>query len=1031
MDVKMFSKKNNKGFSPARARVPGRVSSIMSGGYSRYRKSVKNRKFADRSGVSSVYKLPFGIASVDKKVVRNAITAIASAVGFVAVIAAFILMMFLKDISEQMPTPESLRTMDFAEASNIYDRNGTLLYTTYGNENREYITLDKVPEKVRWAVVAAEDMEFYEHSGVDVPGLAMVFVDRVRYGEWGRGSSTITQQLVRNTVLVDLLGEKAFERSEMRKLKEIIITLKFEQELSKDEILEYYLNIVPLGGTVYGFQSGAQTYFGKNVSELTLAESAMLAGIIQAPGYYSPLFGLEPDLAEVRKEYVLDQMEKNLGRIPNLTQEDIDNARNEKLVYKQAVMDIKAPHFALWVKQLLIEEFGEDMVLTGGLEVKTTLDYAMQQVASDEIKKVIDGSDEAASARTQFNVNNGSLVAIDPRTGEILAMVGSYDYWKVDDPRVDGNVNVALTGRQMGSSAKPIAYLTALSQGYYPSLITPDIDMKFGTYRPTDWDKSPDGHMFMRDALLMSRNIPAIYTNELAGVDNYISSAERLGITTLTDRASYGLSIAIGAADMKLLEVTSAYGVFAAEGIKHTPTPFIEVKDKHGNILKQLDSSKADRVFSEQDVYMLNWILCNESNAPRLAAWYYTAGGQKLCGKTGTTDGPRDLTSFLYYPNLVVGVWTGNNNNEVTCGRRYANGDCAGSQGWSTDVPLRINHSFFSNVVGYFDKAWYTRPGGIVSSKICRDSGLPADDTSNCGMTESIFFANTMPAKDSGHEKIAICKVNGLVATNADAARRMGLVTDVSVIDLQLANKNHEDEWHSWLVNNRGVIAGFNNIAVDQVVYKFELPAEAECPLGLGANNEPVVVVNSPAVGSKVLEGSSVNVSYSAISLDPITEVRVTMDGANVSGGYVTGNPGSLGIVIPLGLSEGNHQLTVTVTDSSGRVGQATVQIFFVPLSDVSISITTPTSGQTIGGVYVVNMLTGGGDVANVLTVRLYVLSGTTEVMALDAVKETAGNNWRASIDTSVLSDGPYTLYAVASTELETFQSSSVNVIKD
>jgi len=376
---------------------------------------------------------------------------------------------YLKNLQNSLPSPDELVDRTSDQSTQILDREGELLYRVYGEQNREFVSIEEIPEHTKWALLAAEDIEFYQHKGVDYLGIFMAATQNLRAGEVVRGASTITQQLVKTTILYDVLGDEAYSQTYARKIKEVLITMQVEQTFTKDEILQMYMNEVPLGGVNYGFQAAAKAYFGKNVAELTLAESALLAGLIQSPGIYSPLYGSNPDKAKERQEYVLNQMQKN-KKLTGLTDEEIEDAREEELEYEGKEIEIDAPHFVFYVKQLLEEEFGVERVERGGLKVTTTLDSSLQQIAEEEITKGVEGA-------KRYNVNNGSMVVIDPKNGQILALVGSVDYFNEEDPRVDGNVNIATSERQMGSSVKPFVYLTAINQGYGPWMLTPDIEI--------------------------------------------------------------------------------------------------------------------------------------------------------------------------------------------------------------------------------------------------------------------------------------------------------------------------------------------------------------------------------------------------------------------------------------------------------------------------------------------------------------------------------------------------------------------------
>ncbi|MBN1373916.1 transglycosylase domain-containing protein [Candidatus Dojkabacteria bacterium] len=995
-------------------KTPPKRRSVMNIGYSKYRRRIK--------GVH--------LSKDAQTWIKRVGTAAVVIFGVIGIIGAIVLMIFLRNVKKDLPNPGEIWNRNIAEATRIYDRNMNLLYTTFGDQNREYVSLDQIPNVTRAAVLSAEDKDFYEHSGVDWTGLVAAFYDNFRSGKIVRGSSTISQQLVRNTILLDYLGEKAYEQSYLRKIKEILITLELENQLTKDEILELYMNEIPLGGTVYGFQAAAQSYFGKDVSQLTLAESALLAGIIKAPSYYSPLFGFAPEEAIAQKDMVLDLMEKNLTKLNErygITQEDIDEARLQQITYNPKPIDIKSPHFVLWVRQLLVEMYGAEVVEQGGLTVITSLDYDMQQIAQEEIRVAIDGTGTEVGFREQYNVNNGAMVVLDPQTGEILVMVGSYDYWTIDDPRVDGNVNVTLSPRQMGSAVKPITYLTAFEQGYSPSTLAPDISWSFGAaYQPKNWDGRYDGIIPMRDALLRSRNLPALYTSELVGVHNFVATAERLGISTLNDVSNYGVSITLGTAEMKLLELTNAYAAFASGGIQHEPVPILKVLDKKDNVIYEADLGDSYRVINEQEAYLLNWVLCNESNTTRPMKELYTIGGQRLCGKTGTTDGPRDLTSFLYYPKLVVGVWAGNNNNEVTCGYRYADGTCRGQQGWSTTVPLPIAHSYLQRVIGRFDKAWITRPGNIVEKRVCMDTGLPAGENTACPTETFVFNADSLPDNDDSHKTYPICRVNGLIATNESEARQMGLIDDIMYVDYKLVNTNHDNEWHKWLTDHRDTIAGMLGKNIADVRYAFELPAEATCPLGLGGNNEPVVAFSSPVEGQEVIAETNLRIAFTTISLDPIVSAQIFFDSTLVGTGDINSNSADITYLVPSGTTTGNHIVRVVVRDSADRVTEATRTVSVRQPRNIFLSVSVVNGFSSSVKELQANL--SGADIGDVNSVTFYVYNSSNTLVKTLSGEISSVSLWTTNMTISDMTSGAwYTIYAVAKAGVETFESAAYN----
>ena len=815
---------------------------------------------------------------------------------------------YLKSLQNALPSPDELVQRTSDQSTQIFDRNETLLYTVYGDQNREFISIDDIPEHTKWAVLAAEDIEFYQHKGVDYTGIVMAALQNLRSGEIVRGASTVTQQLVKNTILFDVLGEKAYEEKYSRKIKEVLITMQVEQTLTKDEILQMYMNEIALGGVNYGFQAAANAYFGKDVQDLSIAESALIAGLIQSPGTYSPLFGTNPDLAKVRQEWVLDQMYKHRN-LTGVTKEEIEEAKSEELAYKTRRIDIKAPHFVFYVKQLLEEEFGVDRVERGGLKVTTTLDYSIQEIAEDELVK---GIEERAK---RFNVNNGAVVVMDPNTGEILSMVGSIDYWNIDDPKVDGNVNITTSTRQVGSSAKPYTYLTAFSQGYGPWTLAPDIRMSFGNYKPDNWNKSFEGLGTARRNLGRSRNIPAVYTLQLGGIDNLLQTTEKLGITTLRNKADYGLALALGAGEMKLLEHTAAFGVFANEGARNDTISILKVEDAQGNVLKEKEETSPVQVIDEKQIYLLNYILCDLGGyGDRIGTANSRISGSNVCFKTGTTDGPRDLSTVMYHKNLVVGVWAGNNDNTETPGA------------WGVTIPLPIAYAITSRLADRYKVELFTRPSGVLSTTVCTDTGAVPGEGVDCRKEATIYISGRAPQKDE-REVIKVCSENSLVPSNLDLAKKYDLLENRILMSFQLENTLQRATYEKYLTKG------------DDSKYIFSLPESGVCPLPLGPDDAPVIELSSPSDGSTFKQSDTMEITGSVRYLESVSEFIVTVDGNIVADTTLTDD--SFTISYPLSpLTIDSHTLTVTVKDNYDKIGVVTID--FTVEEDEEISIVIP-----------------------------------------------------------------------------------------
>ena len=928
----------------------------------------------------------------DKAKVRK-ILYIVIGVGFFLVCAGLIgLGVYLKSLQNSLPEPDKLVERSSDQSTQIFDRNGILLYRVYGNQNREFVSIDKIPEHTKWALLAAEDIEFYQHKGLDYGGIVMSAFQNLRSGEITRGASTVTQQLVKNTILYDVLGDKAYEQKYSRKIKEVLITMQVEQTFTKDEILQMYMNEIPLGGVNYGFQAAARAYFGKDVSELTLAESALISGLIQSPGIYSPLFGTNPEKAKERQTYVLNQMLKHKS-LTGVTAEQIEDAKNEELVYSTKKIDIKAPHFVFYVKQQLESEFGIDRVERGGLKVTTTLDYSIQEIAEDELRNGI------AKNGLRFNVNNGSVMVMDPNTGEILSMVGSIDYWNIEDPRVDGNVNITTSNRQVGSSAKPYVYLAAFSKGYGPWTLAPDIKMSFGNYSPNNWDKAFEGIGTARKNLGRSRNLPSAYTLQLAGIETFLQTTDKLGITTLKNKADYGLALALGAGEMKLLEHTAAFGVFANEGVKNDTVSVLKVEDSKGNVLKEVTEFTGKSVIDEKEIYLLNYIICDlGGHGDRIGGVYTRVKGINVCFKTGTTDGPKDLTSVMYHKNLVVGVWAGNNNNIVTPGA------------WGVSVPLPIAHGIVNRLADRYPVESFTRPSGILSASVCKETGAIPGEGVDCEKEATVYIAGRAPQTDS-RESISICNANGLIPTNLEQAKIYNLVTQKVYMSFKLENALQRDAYQS-------------NLVGDGSVYLFEKPASGICPLPLGPDNAPLIEVEKPIVGSQFKQSESMEIKGIVRYLESISEFTILIDGTAIPS--TTLSNGQFSVTHSLsGVSIGNHTLTINAKDNYNKTATKSVS-FTVTAPDVSVVLTKPSSGFKITSFPVQLEATVSGITPSRVDFIVAKIGGGYSNTIPD---NSANGGWsRQWTNDGSVTTGNYSIIAKAFLGTQTYQSSPITV---
>ncbi len=558
-------------------------------------------------------------------------------------------MYFAKDL----PDANGMSDRTVVESTKIMDRTGQhILYEVHGEEKRTIIPFSEMPDNVKYATIALEDQEFYSHHGIKLTSIVRAVLKDVLHMGATQGGSTITQQLVKNSMLSD-------EKTITRKIKEVILALELETKYSKDEILAMYLNQIPYGSNAYGIQAAAQTYFGKDAKDLTLDEASLLASLPQAPSYYSP-YGSHLDALKGRQEYALKEM-ASLGYITKDQREEFKNADvlNKIQPFRE---NINAPHFVMYVKEYLEKTYGEQAVEQGGLKVYTTLDWDKQQIAEKAVK---DGADKNLKS---WNASNAALVAMDPKTGQILAMVGSKDYF---DKSIDGQVNVAIRDRQPGSSFKPYVYLTAFEKGYTPETILFDVETNFGSqdgskdYEPQNYDGKFHGPLPMKECLAQSLNIPAVKTLYLAGVKNSIETAKNMGITGLSNPDRYGLSLVLGGGEVKLLDHVNAYSTFATGGIHHDKISILKVEDNKGNVLEEYKPSDGNRVVEEKYVAMIDHIMStNDYRAPIFGENNpLRFDNRPVAAKTGTTNEFRDGWTIGYTPGMAAGVWAGNNNN--------------------------------------------------------------------------------------------------------------------------------------------------------------------------------------------------------------------------------------------------------------------------------------------------------------------------------------------------------------------------------
>lgn len=615
---------------------------------------------------------------MDKNKILKMLPPIAKWLAFLLLAGVIIVLMLFFYYTYDLPRPEKFTENPFIQSTKIYDRTGkVLLYDIYGEEKREIVSFDKISDNLKNAVLASEDYRFYQHNGIDVLAIFRSVMIDLRLMKATTGASTITQQLIRSVYLTK-------ERTLARKIREVVLSIELERRYSKDQIFNWYLNEIPFGENSYGAESASQTYFGKPASDLSLGQAATLAALIPAPSYYSP-YGSRKNLLLQKKDSILDKMQQ----LEYIDDKQLKEAKEEKITFLESLVPIKAPHFVIYVKQYLENKYGEDYLQQKGLKVYTTLDWDLQNYAEQVVK-------DADKTNLQFDANNTALVIIDPKTGEILSLIGSKDYFQKSYPRgcdekasgkcfFDPKFDVATIGlRQPGSAFKPFVYATALKKGYTPDTILWDVKTEFNLscnpdgnqekdgnnldcYHPQNYDGKNRGQISLRSSLAQSLNVPSVGLLYLAGLQDSLQTAKDMGISTLNEPDRYGLSLVLGGGEVTLLEMTSAYGIFATEGLKTSPVSILKIEDSGGKIIEQ-NTKQATKVLNTQVARQINDILSdNNARAPMFGqnnALYFDK--YQIAAKTGTTQYFNDAWTLGYAPFASVGVWVGNNDNSST-----------------------------------------------------------------------------------------------------------------------------------------------------------------------------------------------------------------------------------------------------------------------------------------------------------------------------------------------------------------------------
>lgn len=779
-------------------------------------------------------------------------------VGFVIVLAMFL--WFGKDL----PNPNKINAKLGGQTTKFWDRkHEKVLYEVYGDKNRSLIAFDQMPTNVKQATISIEDKDFYKHGAFSVFGIGRAFTGVLTRTNRG-GGSTITQQYVKNALLTD-------QRSLSRKIKELILAIEIEQRYSKDEILKLYLNEIPYGSQAYGIQTAAKTYFNKDAKDLTLDEAATLAAMPQAPSYYSP-YGPNTDALIARRNVVLTRMEEQ-GYI---TEQQMKDAKATNTLAKiqprqSRFAGVTAPHFVLYVQDLLSEKYGELKVTEGGLDVTTTIDLDKQKAAEEAI------ADNIATVR-RLGGSNAALTAGDPKTGQILAMVGSYDF---SDPDF-GAVNVATAKRQPGSSFKPFAYATLFSKNYGPGSTVYDVKTDFGNYVPKNYTNKFYGVQSFRSALAGSLNIPAVKAFYIAGADDTIKTARSMGLTTLKDNVDYTAETVLGSREVKQVDMVNAFESFANGGVHYESTAVLKVVDPNNKVLEDNTKPKTPkRVLDPQVAYMINSVL-SDNNA---RAYIFgqnnplVVPGRTVAAKTGTTTDYKDAWTMGYSTNLVAGVWAGNNNNKAMTQS-------------ASSVSAPVWNSFMKKALTGPDEK-FNRPAGIKEVTLDATTGRLATDKTTNKRTD-IFPSWYKPAT-GGSSDIKIDKLSGKQATECTPELAIETNGGGSVLPEIPATDPSYGRWDA------GVFAGLG----------FHYGAVAG---GAGGVDDKHSCSDVKPQAGLTVTGSNGNYTFKATATSgtfPATRIEIKLDGQIIGSKDINGND--------------SYTLAYNVTDPGSHKVQATV----------------------------------------------------------------------------------------------------------
>jgi 1A family penicillin-binding protein len=775
--------------------------------------------------------------------------------------------------AKDLPRPDKIVRRD-GFSTKIFDRNAVLLYEIFTDQQRTPATIEEIPTSLKQATIAIEDKNFYTHSGFDRQGYLRIVWNVVSKGRL-IGGSTLTQQLVKNVLLTS-------DRSLIRKLKELILSVQIENRYNKDQILQMYLNEAPYGGTAWGVATAAQIYFGKPVSQLTMLESAILAGLPQRPSYYSPVSGTK-DAYKGRTQNVLRRMRED----GSITSDQEQAALTELATFeiKPSLTSIKAPHFTMYVKDELEEMYGAAMVEQGGLQVTTTLDYELQQKAQAAVT-------EEVAKIASMDIGNGAAMVMDPKTGEIWSMVGSKDFFAKD---YDGQVNVTMSLRQPGSTIKPVTYAVALSKGFTPASMVMDVPTEFpggpdGSYKPQNYDGKFRGPIQLRFALGSSLNVPAVKLLALIGLPDMLQTANDMGLTTLAptkeNLSRFGLAVTLGGGEVRLIDMVTAYSSFANGGIKVEPISILKVADRDGNVLYEHKQTQSKRVLDEGVTFLINHML-TDNNARLLtfgANSYLNMSGRPVAVKTGTTNDRRDNWTIGWSNTAMVGVWVGNNDNKPM--KNVTSGVTGASPIWRKII-LEV-------LTKHKPEEWKI-PDSVEAKIVDVVSGYPEHDGFP-SRAEYVMKGTLRPLPDPIHRKIKLCRGQDKLASQVDIEKNefeeKEFITPTE--DKKLGDlPSWKDQNTVW--------------SQSQGDARFKVPVEY-----CNTNDDIMIKVDSPG-NQQNIDGTDVSVKARVITSGEIEKVEIFVDG--IKRETLVDQP----FETTLAINKGKHFLKLKVIRKDGK----------------------------------------------------------------------------------------------------------------